>query len=137
MRRVRTNEDFTQYPIGPILVHYGGEDPPLGYGPRPYRCPFHGDSSASATVKTVEDEEQWFNCHAGKGCPTGNALQIIARMENLDWSDPEQRERIEQRTVTITGEVGSQTSPSQRRRGGARAGRDGGRSGTRFRRTWR
>lgn len=129
-RQSLTGSDWRMFPIGPVLVHYGGEDPPEGYSKRPYRCPFHGDSNASASVSTVEGEEQWFNCHTGI-CPTGNAVQIIMKQENTDFGSAIER------AAEISGESYSPVRQKSRSSRGVPSGsrsRDGVRAFKRSRR---
>ncbi len=75
--RVRRTEysspDFPVYPIGPILESFGGQSVVEGLGWKAYRCPFHNDRDASASVNT---QKQVFNCHAAD-CPKGNAVQVL------------------------------------------------------------
>src|SRR6476646_9258786 len=101
-------DDFPVYPIGPVLETFGGQPVVEGYGWKPYRCPFHKDSDASASVNT---QKQVFNCHASGDCPSGNAVQVIKEWEGLTY-----REAV-QRAAEISGEsVGNVRSPSGRGR---------------------
>ena len=120
-------DEFPQFPIGPVLVHYGGDDVAEGFGPRAYKCPFHGDRSASATVSEIDG---WFNCHAAD-CPKGNAVQIIMKQEGLPYREAVERAQAISGTqhVAVRGTSGR----SGRLAGGSR-NRDGSRA---FKRTWR
>lgn len=125
MRRggASSGSDFEVFPIIPILVFYGGEEVEEDLGWTKYCCPFHGDTTPSASVNTTE---QFFNCHVYAECPKGTATQIIMHKEGLTY-----REAVA-RAIEITG-GGHSPTPSPRR-GGSRRGKG---AGTRaFRRTW-
>lgn len=119
-------KDWVLFPIGPILVHYGGEPPMEDSEWRSYCCPFHGDRDASASVNTIK---QIFNCHA---CGIkGFATNLVMKEEGVDYP------RAKQICTEIAGEgnaavreaSGSRSSVS--RRSGNRQG------GSRYRRSWR
>jgi DNA primase len=80
--------EFAFIPIGPILEYYGFDAIEDDRGWRPVRCAFHGETDASASVITTEDE-QAFNCHA---CGMkGNAAQIIMKKEGVSYKDAVKR----------------------------------------------
>src|SRR6478752_6512514 len=130
MTRHRSPSDGPeQYPeyLVPVLISYGGEDATEDLGSRPYRCPFHGDSTPSATINTAEG---WFNCHVHPDCPSGNAVQIIMQREDLTYG------AALERATDIAGDHSRAVRKSPGR-SGRLAGRSKDRSGTRsLRRTW-
>jgi hypothetical protein len=81
-------------------------------------------------VKTIEDEEQWFNCHASD-CPTGNAVQIIMKKENLDYK------AALERAESIAGEDDSGVRKASGRRGRMAGGTRAGSGVRSFKRSWR
>src|SRR5512139_573644 len=129
MRRSRgesSGDSFPTYPIGPILESFGGQPVAEGLGWKSYRCPFHADRDASASVNT---QKQVFNCHAAD-CPKGNAVQVLMQWEQLNY-----REAVE-RAETISGASLAGVQPASGRRG-RMAGGTRSRSGVRsFKRTW-
>lgn len=129
-RTARTGEsdfEFPEFPISPILESYGGVPAVENLGWKSYRCPFHGDRDASASVNT---DKQVFNCHAAD-CPKGNAVQVIMQWERVTYAEAVER------AATISGESMGNVQPSSGRRG-RMAGGSRNRSGTRaFKRTWR
>lgn len=52
-------EAIPKYAIGPVLRELGLVDALRGAGRSKVRCPFHGDTTPSATV---DEDEQWFHC---------------------------------------------------------------------------
>lgn len=118
--------DFPVFPISPILEHYGFEPVEDGRGWHPVKCAFHGETDASASVITTE--EQAFNCHA---CGMrGNAVQLIMKKEDLGY-----RQALA-RAEGITGDSGIQVH-GQRRQGSSLSGNQGDRqSYSAFKRTW-
>lgn len=85
MRGTRTSEqdDRPRGNLGAVLVHYGGEPIPDHMQERmwfPYKCPFHGDRNASASVNTII---QVFKCHT---CDMkGAAIDLIMKEDGLDF----------------------------------------------------
>ena len=120
-------DDFPAFPIGPVLESYGGDSVVEGLGWKPYRCPFHGDRDASASVNT---QLQVFNCHAAD-CPKGSATQVIMQHERVTFTEALERAK------EIAG--GDDTPVrGTRGRGGGVSRLKGNQSGNRtFRRTWR
>lgn len=118
-----------RFPIVPILMEYGGEWAEEGIGWKKYKCPFHGDRQASSSVNT---EIGVFNCSANKGCPTGNAVQIIAKEEGISLGSAIERAKA------ISGSDGGSLSGTPRSTrsnpGRARGGSDS-RAGRRTRRS--
>src|ERR1041385_7408056 len=94
-----------RFPIVPILMHYGGEWAEEGIGWKKYKCPFHGDRQPSSSVNT---ERQLFNCQVGRGCPTGNAVQIIMKEEGVSLG------RAIERAQEISGSDGFPLSGTPR-----------------------
>src|SRR5574342_78767 len=128
MVRRTSSEDreWPVFPIGPILVEYGGEEVMEDRGWYAYKCPFHGDRSASASVNSIINV---FVCHT---CDMkGNATQLIMKKENCSYGDALSRAK----EVAGKGAGDVRVSPG----GGKRvSGRSGNRSGSRARRrTWR
>ena len=99
-----------------------------GYGWKAYKCCFHPDRSASASVNTLD---QLFNCHAGD-CPKGNAVQIVMKQEGLTYRDSVERVKA------ISGEgshsIQRPSGRSSRLAGGSRSG-SGARTWSRSRRS--
>jgi hypothetical protein len=128
MVRRTTNEDreWPVFPIGPILVEYGGEEARDDHTWYAYKCPFHGDRSASASVNTILNV---FVCHT---CDMkGNATQLIMKKENCSYGDA--LRRAEEVAGKGAGNVRVSSDGSRRV-----SGRSGNRSGSRaLRRTWR
>ncbi|WAB09302.1 DNA primase [Streptomyces phage Stella] len=126
VRRTKEDRVFPVFPIGPILVEYGGEEVRDDHSWYAYKCPFHGDRSASASVNTILNV---FVCHT---CDMkGNATQLIMKKENCSYVDALRRAE----EVAGKGAGNVQQSPGGGRRvsGGSR-----NRSGSRaLRRTWR
>ena len=118
-----------RFPIVPILMEYGGEWAEEGLGWRKYKCPFHGDRQASASINT---EQGVFNCSAAKGCPTGNAVQIIMKEEGLSLGSAVERAKAISGSdgQSLPGASRSTRSNPGRARGGldSRAGRRARRS---------
>lgn len=52
-------EEIPKYAIGPVLRDLGLVSHLRGSGRTKVRCPFHMDSTPSATV---DEDEQWFHC---------------------------------------------------------------------------
>ncbi len=52
-------EATPKYQIGPVLRELGLVSHLRGHGRTKVRCPFHMDSTPSATV---DEDEQWFHC---------------------------------------------------------------------------
>jgi DNA primase len=127
VRRERTEREWPSFPLGPILVHYGGEDVMEDRGWYAYACPFHGaDRSKSASVNTIINV---FVCHT---CDIkGDAITLIKKRENCSYG--ESLRRAEEIAGKSAGDV--RGTPD----GGRRvSGRSGNRSGSRaLRRTWR
>ncbi|ATW69380.1 DNA primase [Streptomyces phage Manuel] len=127
MKRARTDErEWPVFPIGPVLVEYGGEEVRDDHGWYAYKCPFHGDRSASASVNTIINV---FVCHT---CDMkGNATQLIMKKENCSYGDA--LRRAEEVAGKGAGDVQRAPVGSRRLSGGSR-----NRSGSRaLRRTWR
>src|ERR1043166_2641396 len=80
-------DDFPAFPIGPILEAFGGLPVVEGLGWKPYRCPFHDDTDASASVNT---QRQVFNCHAAD-CPKGSATQVLMKHEGITYVEAVKR----------------------------------------------
>jgi hypothetical protein len=60
----------------------------LGFGDRAKksaRCPFHDDSSASFSVFTGDDGQDFWKCHAG--CGQGDAIDFLAKHRGLNNAD--------------------------------------------------
>lgn len=77
-----TQPEIHKLDIGPVLIHYGANRLPGGYGWRSMRCPFpeHNDSNASARVNL---EAGGFICLA---CGiSGDAIKIIRDREGLSF----------------------------------------------------
>ncbi|MGR6999964.1 CHC2 zinc finger domain-containing protein [Yinghuangia aomiensis] len=71
--------DTPKPPIHEVLTHYGAEGVPDSGGWRSLRCPFHGDRSASASVKPDED---LFKCHV---CDVGgDSFTVVAWKEGIN-----------------------------------------------------
>lgn len=107
--RVGIITELPSFPIGPILEHYGFDAIEDGRGWRPVRCAFHGETDASASVITTEDE-QAFNCHA---CGMkGNAAQLIMQMEGVGYWDAVTRAKgiLGSSGIQVHGLSGSRTS---------------------------
>lgn len=69
------------YPIGPILEHYGVNIPSRRGGWVKVRCPIHEDRSPSAGVNFDANR---FVCYAGCTDPRGeDAVGLIQLVENL------------------------------------------------------
>jgi DNA primase len=68
--------------IEPILRHYGAEHVPgERSGWRKMRCPFHDDTTASASVNNQYNS---FKCHS---CPVwGDAYQIVMQVEGVSFA---------------------------------------------------
>ncbi len=128
-RRSSGDEELNQHPewLIPVLVHYGFEEPTENLGSRAIKCGFHGDSTPSATVNTAEG---WFNCHTYAECPSGNAVQIIMKKEQVDY-----REAYEIAESIGRASGAEVSSTRQSRRSGGSRGRSSG--GARLRRSWR
>lgn len=122
VRRTQTEREWPVFPIGPILVEYGGEEVHEDRGWYAYKCPFHGDRSASASVNSILNV---FVCHT---CDMkGNATQLIMKKEGKTYGDALERAK------QVTGQAGTQASPAP----GGSSGRSG-RSGSRaLKRTWK
>lgn len=71
-----------EQPIGPVLEHYGARKPRDGRGWTKIVCPFHDDTTASASVST---ELNAFNCFA---CGVkGDTYSIIMIQEGATFSE--------------------------------------------------
>src|SRR5687768_11066530 len=126
VRRTHEEREWPVFPIGPVLVEYGGDDVMEDRGWYAYKCPFHGDRSASASVNTILNV---FVCHT---CDMkGNATQLIMKKENCSYGDA--LNRAEKASGPSNGNV-----PGAPSRGRGVSSRSGNRSGSRaFKRTWR
>lgn len=71
----------TKHPIAVILEHYGAKIP-LGTGWMKIRCPFHGDSHASATVNTEINAFKCFACEV-----SGDTYGIIMKYERKTFHE--------------------------------------------------
>ena len=100
------SSNLVRFPISPVLAHYGGEEVEPDRRWHEYRCPFHEDSNKSAAVRTLEGEEEVFNCHAICGV-AGNAVQIIMKISEREGNPIEYREAV-RRAEEITGGSGTQ-----------------------------
>ena len=69
-----------KHSIEDILVHYGGVMPYGRGGWVKMRCPFHGDSHASASVNVQENQFKCFACDV-----SGDPYDIIASQEGLKF----------------------------------------------------
>lgn len=127
VRREQTSDrEWPVFPIGPILERYGGEVPMEDRGWHPYKCPFHGDRTASASVNTIINV---FKCHSCE--MKGNAVQLIMKQEGKLYGD-----------ALVIAEKATRASghdlPKPSGRGRGVSDRSGNRSGSRaFKRTWR
>ncbi|AUG87455.1 DNA primase [Streptomyces phage Treat] len=127
MKRTRTEEkEWPTFPVGPILESFGGEPVMEDRGWYAYKCPFHGDRSASASVNTILNV---FVCHT---CDMkGNAVQLIMKEGNKSYVDA--LRRAEEVAGQSAGDVRQSPDGGRRVSGGSR-----NRSGSRaLRRTWR
>jgi len=124
--RTSSDEENWKFPIGPVLVHFGGEFPMEDRGWAAYKCPFHGDRQASASVSTIINV---FNCHA---CGMkGSAIDLLMKEDGLDFKSAVAR--CEEITGESYGKVRGSGSA-----GSSLSGRAGNRQGSRTRgRTWR
>src|SRR5690349_7674218 len=113
--RDQYGSELPSFELGPVLVYYGGEDPIENMGTRPYKCPFHGDSTPSASVNTAEG---WFNCHTYVDCPSGNAVQIIMKKEGVPYGVAV--ERAKEISRDNGSSVRGKSTRSSRMAGGAR-----------------
>lgn len=107
--------EFAFIPIGPILEYYGFDAIEDGRGWRPVRCAFHGETDASASVITTDDE-QAFNCHA---CGMrGNAAQLIMKKEGVSYKDAVARAEaiIGGGSIKVHGQRGTSASVSDDKR---------------------
>lgn len=126
-RSVRNSaeKDWPIFPIGPILVHYGGEPPMEDRGWHSYRCPFHGDRDASASVNTIE---QAFRCHA---CDVkGFATNIVMTEEGVGYS------RAVEICTEVAGESDAAIREASRSRSSLSRRERNNLGGGRYRRTW-
>jgi len=86
-------------PIGPVIVHYGGDKPRDRKSWQKILCPFHNDSTASATINT---ELNAFNCFA---CGVkGDTYSIIMQQEGVEFRE----------AVKIAEGITGHSSPSVR-----------------------
>lgn len=127
LRTSSQDREWPVFPIGPLLLHYGGEEIDDSDGRwRKYKCPFHGERNPSASVNGYE---KLFVCHA---CGVkGNAVQCVMKHEGMSYADAlRTTEEITGKSDTPVHEAlgrGSRLSGGTRNRGGSRA----------FRRPWR
>jgi DNA primase len=71
-----------KHPIQPILEHYGLDVSPDRMGWVKVKCPFHGDTHASAAVNL---EQNYFKCFA---CTmAGDTYKIIMEKEGLGFRE--------------------------------------------------
>lgn len=77
--------DKPQFPIKPILEHYGFDNvPDIYHGHAKVRCAFHGDRNPSASVSRYG-----FTCWAcGR---TGDAIKLVREEEGLNYQDAVRR----------------------------------------------
>lgn len=66
--------------IADVLTHYRANVEGIGEGWRSIRCPFHDDSTASASVSLGRDA---FNCH--KCAIAGDPIHVIMKVEHIDY----------------------------------------------------
>ena len=71
-----------RHPIGPVLAHYGADQPEERTGWQKLRCPFHDDSHASATVNTDDNVFVCFACGV-----KGNTYKIISLQEGVTYRE--------------------------------------------------
>ena len=74
-------EDF-ELPIETVLNHHGWEGHARGRGWETVKCPYHDDTTASASLNV---ELGAFNCHA---CGiSGDAIKLIMQWEGLSFGE--------------------------------------------------
>jgi DNA primase len=71
-----------KHSILPILEHYGAENPVETLGWKKIRCPFHGDSHASATYNTDINAFKCFACDMA-----GDTYAIIMKKEGVEFRE--------------------------------------------------
>ena len=68
--------------IADVLTHYGGSADVNGVGWHSIKCPFHDDSTASASVNI---ELNAFKCHA---CHVhGDAIGVVMQQESMNYRE--------------------------------------------------
>lgn len=70
--------------IKAVLTHYGARHIPSGHGWKAMRCPFHSDSTASASVNHDKNK---FRCHTGKCGISGDPIDIIRTKEGMSFKE--------------------------------------------------
>lgn len=91
MRGDRGSSGLPRIPIKPVLEALGADNVPDTGRWTAMKCPFHGDSSASASVNTSDSGEfaQMFVCHA---CGMkGRAEHIVMKVEGCDFQTAYER----------------------------------------------
>lgn len=98
-----------EVPIDRLLAHYDAEPESHGwkYQWRAIRCPFHGDTTASASINYDLDRYRCHGCEVG-----GDILDVVQQAESVDgvmgaveWIE---------RTFKLTSEPGPLPSGSQK-----------------------
>lgn len=74
-------EPIPKFPVGPVLRELGLSGHLRGHGRTKVRCPFHADSTPSATV---DEDAGWFHCFT---CGIhADAIDLLQR-EGLSFAD--------------------------------------------------
>ena len=95
-----------KHPIIPILEHYGAENVSEYHGWRKLKCPFHGDSTASATVNSEINAFKCFACDMA-----GDTYTIIMKKEGVEFREAYE---IAERLSGVSGVKLSKASASGR-----------------------
>lgn len=71
-------------PIEGVLERFGVEYDPERTGNQKVLCPFHDDTSPSASVNL---DLGVFHCFGNQGCPEGDAIRLLELKEGLEFRD--------------------------------------------------
>jgi CHC2 zinc finger len=93
--------------IAAVLIHYGADRIPSGFGWKSMKCPFkqfHKDSRASASVNHTKNRFRCFACGTA-----GDPIGIIMRLEGLSF-----KEACEQATTIFGKSVSTVSQPTRK-----------------------
>lgn len=92
-----------KHSVAAILIHYGLENVPDRLGWQKVKCPFHGDTHASASVNIQENAFKCFACEMA-----GDTYKLIMMKEGVDFREAYAL------AETIAGSSDSQVQPNSR-----------------------